>query len=328
MIKMKNILKQSAEWVTKCKRKPFLLARLKLAAAYTLTTLAILALFNIVVLDVFVKDLPVELETFATEQAESALENALMIGNILILVVVAFVSYLLAGFALKPIEKSYKQQKKFVADAAHELRTPLAVMKTGAEAHIANVSEKEREKFIGDSIEEIDHLSTMVDDLLVLSKSDNLQKPAFEKVNLSKLANKLTQHMQVHAKQKNITLKTEIENACNISGNAAYLKRLLANLIQNAIDYNKPNGEVKVSLKKHGKKVELKVSDTGVGIGEQDLPHIFNRFYKADKARTGSSGAGLGLSIVKEITEMHGGKIAIESELEKNTIVTISFPCG
>jgi two-component system sensor histidine kinase CiaH len=327
MIIMKNILKQFAEWATSFKAEPFLLARLKLAASYTLGIFVVLAVFNLLVFGLFVKDLPDALETATTELAEERLENVLFAADGLILFFVALMSYFLAGLALKPLEKSYKQQKKFVADAAHELRTPLAVMKTGAEAMLAGDSEKERTRFIKDSVEEIDYISAMVNDLLVLSKSDNLQKSKFEKVNLSELARKHAKHMQAHARQKNITLKTDIADDCIINGNKAYLKRLLTNLVQNAVDYNKPSGEVMVLLKKSGKQVELKITDTGIGIAETDLPHIFDRFYKADKSRSQKTGgAGLGLSIVEEITKMHQGKIFIKSKLGKGTTIIILFP--
>lgn len=167
----------------------------------------------------------------------------------------------------------------------------------------------------------------MTNDLLLLVKSDNSQKLEFEKVDLSKVVKKQMAHMQAHAKQKNITLKTNIQDDCVVKGSNAHLKRLLTNLVQNAIDYNKPHGEIQVSMKKQAEQIKLKITDTGIGIPEKDLPNIFDRFYKVDQARTKQSGgAGLGLSIVKEIVEMHAAQISIESKLNKGTTITILFP--
>ena len=336
---MRNILKQFVDWATNFKSKTFLWARLKLTVFYTSGVFVILLIFSLAVFSLFVRGINSNLEYDGSEEennintelqiidkAKDNLQTILITIDSFILFLIIIFSYYLSGKTLKPIETSYKRQKRFIADVAHELRTPLAVMRTGAEVNLIDGTDKERKRFIFDSIEEIDHLSVMVDNLLVLSKSDNFKKPVLEKVNLSKLSSKLTEHMRVHAKQKNVTLKTDIKNDCIINGNSAYLKRLLTNLIQNAIDYNRPNGEIKVLLKKHGKQIELKVVDTGIGISEKDLPNIFDRFYKVDEARVKSKGTGLGLSIVKEIVKMHKGEISIESELNKGTTVIMLLP--
>jgi signal transduction histidine kinase len=301
---------------------------LKLAIVYTLGALLILAVFNALVFGLFVKDVPEHLETSVTEQLEERLENALYIADGLILFLVALFSYCMAGFVLKPIEKSYERQKKFVADAAHELRTPLAVMKTGAEAILSRNNDKvEYQKLTEDSLEEINYLSRLVDDLLIIAKSDNPQNPQLEKVSLSEIVHGQIDLMQSYAGQKEVTLKGDIEDGCYGDGSSVYLKRLMTNLIQNAIDYNKPNGKVFVSLRKKKQETELKVEDTGIGIAKEELPNIFNRFYKVDQARVQrSGGSGLGLSIAREIVKLHRGSIGVESELGKGTTITVTFP--
>lgn len=325
---MKNILKQFAAWATNFKNKPFLYARLKLASSYTLGIFAVLAVFNLLVFGLFVSDLPDHLETQTTERAEEHLENVLYMADGLILIFVALMSYFLAGLALKPVEKSYKQQKKFVADAAHELRTPLAIMKTGAEVLLNEKAEKKDYiKLIKDSLVEINHLSAIVDDLLFLVKSDNLKKPQFAKLNISKLLRQQIELLNVYAKSKGIAIKENIEDELYINGDEDYLKRLLNNIIGNAIDYNKPLGEIFISLQRNKNKAELKITDTGIGISKKDLDHVFDRFYRTDQARTKQAGgAGLGLSIVKEIVEIHQSKISVKSDLNKGTIITILFP--
>jgi signal transduction histidine kinase len=341
---MKNISKRFAAWVTSFKHKPFLQARLKLTAYYTLGISVILAIFNFGVYGLFVNDIRditgqfnnelskhrenEDIETRIIDQAEDRLETALYTVDTLAIVLAAGLSYYLAGLALRPIEESYKRQRKFVADSAHELRTPLAVMKAGVETVLSEEATKEDyKKIIDESLEELYHLSAIVDDLLFLARSDDLKKVEFTKLDLGYLAHRQIELMQPYAKTKEIDLQDDIEGEFYTEGNKAYLKRLLANLIQNAIDYNKPKGEVAVSLQKNKGQVELKIIDTGIGISNDDLKHIFDRFYKADRARTkGSSGAGLGLSIVQEIVKLHKGRITVQSELDEGTAVHIFFP--
>lgn len=341
---MKNILKQSEVWVTKCKDKyknnPFLLARLKLTLSYTVGVSIIVLLFSVAIYTSFAKNISENLEYNGTQQenanielliidkAQDQLQSTIITIDILILLFIALMAYYLAGKTLGPIQLSYNRQKKFIADTAHELRTPLAVMKTGAEATLLEKSIKKKNAFIRDSIEEIDKLSHIVSDLLLLAKSDNIQKPDFTKVDIGKLAHKVIKHMHNYATEKKVTLKLNVENTCMVNGNAHYLKRLFTNLIQNAIDYNKVNGKVNISLKKINKQIELKVADTGIGISKNDVPHIFDRFYKTDKARTNTKTSGLGLSIVKEIVQIHDARISIASIENESTTVMILFPCG
>lgn len=327
MTVMNNISKQFAVSVTSFKDKQFLFARLKLTISFTLGMLIILVVFNLLVFGLFVKNLPDHLETPHTEQVENRLENVLYIADGIILIFVALTSYYLSGFALRPIEKSYNLQRRFIADAAHELRTPLAVMKTGSESVLSGKSNKEDyKKIVSESIEEIDYLSTMVDDLLFLAQSDNLQQPKFIKFDLSTLVRKNVELMRPYAKSKEVLLKENVKSELYMYGNKDYFKRLLINLIHNAIVYNKPNGTVTVSLRKKDDKLELEMADTGIGISEEDLKHVFDRFYKADQARVKKSGVGLGLSIVKEIVDLHQAQISIKSETGKGTAVIIFVP--
>lgn len=329
---MNNIFKQFGEWVTNLKDKPFLKARLKLTIYYTLGIAVILIIVNLGVYGLFVSDIP---ETSTNEPSVNfaedildRLETIIFTVNGFVIFVVIGLSYYLAGKTLMPIEQVFKKQKKFIADATHEFRTPLTVMKTGSETLLAGEPSKEDyRKLIKDSLEEINFLSLMVDDLLFLAGNDNLRKVEFEKLHLGKLAKEQVKLMKPYAQKKAINIKENIEDKVYINGNKTYIKRLLANLIQNAIDYNKPKGQVLVSLGKNIGQAELKIIDTGIGISQEDLAHIFERFYKADQARSKrSNGAGLGLSIVKEIVELHQGKTNIASESGKGTAITTVFP--
>ncbi len=340
MIKMANILKQFAAWATNFKNNRFLQARLKLTAYYTVGVFIILLVFSVAVYGLFAKNISSNLEYDGSSQesesnielrviskAQNQLRAVLITVDGLVIVLIIIFSYYLSGKTLKPIEISYKRQKKFVADTAHELRTPLAVMKTGTEATLSgNNGKEEYKKLAQDSLEEINFLSSVVDDLLFLAHSDSFKKIKFSKFNFSKLIYRQIELMKSYAIKKNITLYKNIHGEFQIDGNKDYLKRLLANLIKNAIDYNKPYGKVIVSLQNKKQQIELKITDTGIGISKDDLEYIFDRFYKVDSARVKqSSGAGLGLSIVKEIVDLHNGKIDIKSELNKGTEIYIFF---
>ncbi len=341
MIQMANISKPFARLVINFKNNPFLRARLKLTVYYTIGVFIILLVYSLAVYGLFSKNISSNLEYEGSDQEENAnvelqiidkaqdqLQTILFTVDGLVIILIIIFSYYLSGKTLKPIEISYKRQKKFVADTAHELRTPLAVMKTGAEATLSgNGNKDEYKKLTQDSLEEINILSSMVDDLLFLAHSDDLKKVEFSKFDLGKLAHKQIELMNPYAGKKNVTLRDNIQGEFQIDGNKIYLKRLLVNLIKNAIDYNKPQGEVVVSLQKKKQQIELKIADTGIGISKNDLEHIFDRFYKADQARVRqSSGAGLGLSIIQEIVALHNGKIDIKSELDKGTEIIVNLP--
>ena len=338
---MGNILKQFAVWATSFKRNPFLKARLKLTAYYTVAIFILVVVFSLVIYGLFAKNITSNLqyEGGGSEEKEALIEQevihraldklqgVLVVVDGMIIVLIGGLGYYLAGKTLKPIEVSYARQRKFVADVAHELRTPLTVMKAGSETVLSGNSNKtEYRKIIKDSLGELNYLSTMVDDLLFLARSDAFRKIELSGLDFSKLVQKQIKLIKPYADRKNIFLKGDVEDKIFIRGNKIYLKRLVVNLLKNAIDYNKTGGKVMVSLKKNKKRVELRIVDTGIGIEEDELEHIFERFYKVDKARSRqSSGAGLGLSIVQEIVKLHQGRIDIKSKLNKGTEISILF---
>lgn len=337
---MKNISKQFVLWATNSKNKPFLWARLKLTAFYTVGVALILIVFSFAVYGIFVNNINSDLEyegvDFESEanvemqiidKAQDRLQTILLFIDVLIIFLIAGLSYYLAGKTLEPIESSYLRQKKFVADAAHELRTPLAVMRTGTEAVLGADNSKEKyKKMLVSSLEEMRYLSAIVDDLLFLANGDSLRKVEFTKFNFSNLLQKQIDLMRVYAKKKGVEISDEIKEELYVNGNKAYLKRLLANILKNAIDYNKSQGKVNVFLKQNKNCIELKVVDTGIGISEDDLKHIMERFYKADKSHSKQSGgAGLGLSIVDEIIKLHKGTLDISSKLNEGTKVVVTL---
>jgi len=339
---MKNISKQFAAWATNFKNSTFLRVKLKLTFFYTVGILVILVIFSLVVYSLFAKNITqnleyegpeykgkVDIEAQILEKAQDRLQAILLTVDGLIVIFVGGISYYLAGKTLKPIESAYAKQKKFIADSAHELRTPLAVMKTGAEAVLSDEASKKEEykKLVKDFLEELNFLTDMVNDLLFLAREDNLHTLEYTKTDLGALVHKQIGLIVPYAKAHQVRLEKNIKGNFFVKGNRGHLKRLVANLIKNAIDYNCAGGKVLVSLRQEKKEAILKVVDTGIGISQEGIKHIFDRFYKTDQARVGqNSGAGLGLSIVKEIVNTHKGKIKVNSEINKGTEIIISLP--
>ena len=341
---MKNIYKQFAEWATLSSRSEFKKAVLLLTAYYVTGVFIVLAIFNIMVYFLFsnsIQNSAIEIKEHSTPQSEinyskelqieevqDNLMNILFISDGLILLLTLFAAYLSSKRTLAPIELAYKKQARFVADAAHELRTPLAVMKAGSDV----ILRKDRDvseyiKFIKESLDEIERLSTLSNNLLFLVNNKK-KSGSFSEVKFSELCKKQIDIMRVYADTKEIKIEDQIDSGLIILGIKDDLIRLLINLLKNAIDYNKKNGTVKVTLKKGLNKIILSIEDSGIGIRKEDLSLVFERFYKADSSRTqNSSGTGLGLSIVKEIVNEHKGVIKLKSDIGTGTVFTIILPC-
>lgn len=256
--------------------------------------------------------------------------TSLALINLGILLFSGISGYFLAGRTLKPISDMVDEQNRFVTDASHEFRTPLTALKSSMEVflrdHKATISDA-RKLIIG-SINDVDNLNLLSNSLLQLAQ---YQKPNgninFETVSLSEIIENSMDKVKSLAKIKKVSIKYNPINI-KIEGNKYSLNDLFVLLLENAIKYSHEKGEVLVSAKRINDAVKIQVSDKGVGISEKDLPHIFDRFYRADEARTQSntSGYGLGLAIAKSIVNIHHGTIMAESKLHKGTTLTITLP--
>lgn len=240
--------------------------------------------------------------------------------------------YLLSGRALRPIKAAVDSQRTFVADASHELRTPVAVVRTNAELlerHIAfprGVSADDAVT-VADILSESERLGKMVDQMLTLAQADAGQSPRLsEDVALNEVAENVGRSMNALAVSRGIALRTRIEGRVEVRGDRERLRELLVILVDNAIKYTEPGGRVELALRRKHRSGIMAVSDTGHGIPVKSLPHIFDRFYRVDKARSRESGGtGLGLSIARQIVDTHGGTIGVQSELGKGTTVTVEL---
>lgn len=225
---------------------------------------------------------------------------------------------------LERLEKLFTAQRRFVADVSHELRTPLTTIQGNLDL-IKRVGMDPMSLEAMDS--EVKRMTRLVGDLLLLAQADSGRLPLIEtQVELGSLALDVLRQAQVLADK--VELKLGTVEAVHVKGDSDRLKQLLFNLITNAIKYTPEGGRVTVSVEQRGPYALLKVQDTGIGIPKEDLDHIFDRFYRVDKARSRQmGGTGLGLSIAQWIAEAHHGKIWAESEVGKGSTFYVQLPC-
>jgi two-component system, OmpR family, sensor histidine kinase CiaH len=266
------------------------------------------------------------------KREKEMLSHLLMVigfGSILSVFIAIFAGIYLANKALIPIKLSWEKQQQFVADASHELRTPLSVMKLNLERlfrHPDNTIEQESET-IHQAIQEINYLSKMSSDLLTLARSDSNQLQLIhETIQLDEIIHQVTKGFNALAILKGVNLKADIA-PIQMIGDKERLKQLFVILIDNAIKYTKENGSVSIKGSIKNSRAVIEIVDTGIGISKEDLPHIFNRYYRGDKSRSRHlEGSGLGLSIAEWIVQSHSGKIRVKSNIGEGTHVFVTLP--
>lgn len=231
------------------------------------------------------------------------------------------ISVLLARWAVKPVESAWNQQRQFVADASHELKTPLTVIMTNTELLQSPLySEAERSVFIGSILTMSRQMRGLVESLLELARVDNgTTKMYLSEMDFSEVVSDGLLPFEPLYFEKELLLESDVEEGIRIRGSAAHLRQVLDILLDNGAKYAIAPGTVVVKLKRQGNHCLLSVSNPGERIGREDLKNIFKRFYRVDKARAMNHSYGLGLSIAESIVKEHGGKIWAESEGGINT---------
>ena len=227
------------------------------------------------------------------------------------------------------LEQSFNSEKRFASDASHELRTPTAVIL--AECEYAKQNAKSTEDY-AESIEVIERqarrMSELISKLLNITRMDQgTHQAAFERANLSELAEIVTDETAL-ACGKAVEVKKDIEDGIYANIDVGLMTRLVQNLVENAIKYTPEGGHVAVTLRRDGGQLALSVADDGIGIAKKDLPHIYDRFWQADASRGADRGSGLGLSMVKQIAEAHGGSISVKSAPGKGSTFTYRMEIG
>ena len=221
-------------------------------------------------------------------------------------------------------------RNQFVSNASHELKTPLATIKILVESMMYqdDMDPALRKEFLGDIDKEIDRLSSVVGDLLTLVHIDSHKlRLRREMMVLADTVRETVSRLNPLAKKRGQQIVVKIQDECEMFADSGKLAQVCYNIIENAIKYTPDGGTITVSLAKVGRDAVLDISDTGVGIPAEDLPHVFDRFYRVDKARSRETGGtGLGLSIVKQIVRLHAGTVTVASEYGKGTTFTVQLP--
>ena len=249
---------------------------------------------------------------------------ALFIGS---MGVIFLISLVLSGFAVKPVKTAWEQQKQFVADASHELKTPLTVILANNNIMMSheNSTVKDEKQWLESTEEEAQHMKKLIDQMLFLAKSDagetNIE---MSDVDFSEIVEGASLNFEPVAFEKNVMIDAQIESGITLRGNATQLNQLTHILIDNAVKYSSENSTVTITLKKSGDSTEFSVNNHGTVIAPDDLEHIFDRFYRAEKSRT-TKGYGLGLSIAQKIVQGMNGKFTAESNEQDGTTFTAVF---
>ncbi len=273
----------------------------------------------------------------STEEVEKVLSQlrwGFGLGGFVALSLISIGGMWLTKQALEPVECSFGQLKQFTADASHELRSPLTVVKTSVEV-MQMLNEPEGihplyAKRLTAIANAISQMTCLVEDLLFLARTDAITgTPTFEPIPipLDELLQDLVELLEPQLQAKDITLKTYWLPGILVAGNAAQLTRLFSNLLENALQYTSSGGTVVLSMSSKNRSVIVCVEDTGIGIASEDLLKVFHRFWRSDKARSRREGGlGLGLAIAQAIAQSHGGEITVSSSLGAGSCFRVVLP--
>ena len=229
---------------------------------------------------------------------------------------------------IKRLKDAFQRINQFSIDVSHELKTPLTILK--GETEVALRKEREKHDYqvlLMSNLEEIDRMSCIIDDLLLLSKADTREiKLNVEEVALRDLIIDVCMDMKVVADKKSVALETSELEDIRLKGDELKLRRMLLNIVENGIKYSHVGGKVSVSSYVNDGYAKIDIKDNGIGISEEDIKYIFDRFYRADRSRKRESGSGLGLSISRWIAEAHKGGIEVKSQPAQGSMFTIKLP--
>lgn len=318
-------------------------ATLKLTGWYLLILMSISILFSFVLYQVATAELRTrigviqehlsgtlpsdEIDAFGERQLQQtdSMQISLVYANCLILAGGGIGSYLLARRTLRPIERSYEAQSRFTSDASHELRTPLTTMKTELEVALksSSLTKAEMRELLTSNLEEVDRLSRLAENLLQLARLDNIRLQT-ERLDLGTLIREVTAKLD---KDRRLSLELP-SGPVYVNGNRIALEELVTILVDNALKHSPAKSAVRIRLSRHRLRASLSVINGGKGISSQDLPKIFDRFYRADSARSGggAGGYGLGLPLAKKIVELHNGDLSASSAKDHDTTFTVQLP--
>ncbi len=270
--------------------------------------------------------------TLAVDEILAQLRWQLLIGLLIELGLCGLGGLWLTRQAVLPVERSLVQVQQFTADASHELRSPLTVIKSNIGLvlnHPERIHAADTKRLTAINWA-ADQMLILIEDLLFLARTDQVQPELAQvktPVDLTGLLRSLVVLFEPQAQAKGITLQSELSSGLHLLGNIAQLNRLFANLVENAIQYTQADGQIWVRGQRQGKQIQVEVQDTGIGIAPEDIDKVFDRFWQADQARTYHAGGyGLGLAIARAVVTQHEGKLQVKSELGQGTTFTVHLP--
>jgi len=263
-------------------------------------------------------------------EAKARVAGNLIVIDGLIVGLSAIAGWFLAGRTLSPIQTALEEQKRFVADASHEFRTPLTSLKTSIEVALRQkqISAAEARAVLKSNLEDIAGLASLTDHLLSLARfqrgNGSLE---FEPVIISKVIGAVYRKILPLAKRKHIQIHLDTADI-EVGANQPGLEEMLLIFLDNAVKYTPKGGKVFVTARSDNRQMVITIEDNGIGISDHDIPHIFDRFYRADRSRSKDrvSGFGLGLSLAKKIIDTHKGSVAAAGAIGKGTTFTIKLP--
>jgi signal transduction histidine kinase len=338
---MQQLYKRFAEWATKWKTNnqadEFFKARLRLTFYYSLTAIIILGGSSIVLYNTILSNfsqsiwqdrrIDPALSTIIIDRTQDILLNRFLTIDIMLMFVIVVLGFFLTNKTLTPIKSNMQKQKRFIADASHELRTPIAVIISGLEVNLNNkkLDLAGAKKTLENTLDEMREFSLLSNNLLDLSKYDIPTQNKHEPVFIGDLLKSIVEKNKNLAGLKEINIETKINYDMTVLGNRIELSRVFYNILDNAIKYTPHNGKILIEDKVVSNKYILTISDTGAGIPKDVIDKIFDPFFRGDTSRS-TDGAGLGLTLSKKIIENHKGTILIKNAENQGVSVIITLP--
>ena len=321
--------------------------RLKLAGTYLLIIMFMSTIFSLAIYNIserelknqrqlkIPRNLPIELadefnllRDLRYKEAKDNLKERLIVFNLLVLISGALLSYILASRALRPIEEALEAQNRFTSDASHEIKTPLTIMKSEIEVALRDKKLKinDAKEVLDSNLEEIKKLEALTNALLQLARQENIDESK-TCIKISSVIENAIDQVSNIAKSKKIKVTKSVKDF-EVFAEKQTLTQAIVISLDNAIKFSPEKSVIKISTKINRGFNQIEIKDKGSGIDNEDLPFIFDRFYRADKSRTNqeTNGYGLGLPLAKQIIESHRGEISIASIKNKGTKLTISLP--
>lgn len=335
---MKHIFKLFGDRDTDSTNKSFVQARFRLSILYTIVFGLLVILFSAGLYYLFAADIHEDMSSVFPEKSEqvriinqhkSKLLYIMLIIDGCMLIFISGASFYLAGKTLHPIQKNYEAQKNFIADASHELRTPIAILKADLEVNIQdNKITPTIKKLFKSYLEEVDQMKVIVENLLTLFRFDSNQMHVEKKcIDLNTLLTKSTNSLRSYAQRKKVKLQLVNDAQVRVLGDALLLQQAYRNILKNAIEYSENGAIVSIHLMGTRQRASIEVNNKGAVIPKEMIGHVFDRFYRTDASKKKrSEGVGLGLPISKYIIEKHLGSLSIASTAQKGTTVQFLLP--